>query len=291
MENRKFDIITDTSCDMSEDYLKTNGVDCVKLGFTMNNVNYGGEDGEKISEKEFYEKLRGGEMPTTYQATSEGVKSHLETHLAKGRDVLALSFSSGLSGTYGSYIVAARELQSKYPERKIIVIDTLCASMGQGLLVYYAVKKADEGATIEQTSDYLEDLKLHICHHFTVDSLFHLMRGGRVSGVSAVVGSLLKIKPVMYVNDEGKLILRHKVMGRKKAISALAEGMQEQAVLQKGDPIFISHGDCEEEALALKKILQEKYPENEIWLNYIGAVIGSHSGAGTIALFHVGKHR
>lgn len=291
MKNRLFDIITDTACDLTETYLTAHEVDFLKLGFTMNNVNYGGEDGEKIGEKEFYDKLRGGAMPTTYQVTSESAKTRMEAHLKAGRDVLALAFSSGLSGTHGSYVVAARELKEKYPNRKIVVIDSLCASMGQGLLVYYACQKADMGASIEETQAYIEDLKLHICHHFTVDSLFHLMRGGRVSGVTAVVGSLLKIKPVMYVNDEGKLIVRHKVMGRKKSISALVEGMEKSATLQKGDPIFISHGDCEEEALALKATLQEKYPDNEILVGYIGAVIGSHSGAGTLALFHLGNQR
>lgn len=291
MQKRQFDIITDTACDMPEAYLKANEIDFLKLGFTMNNVNYGGEDGEKISEKEFYDKLRGGAMPTTYQVTGESAKTRIEAHLQKGRDVLALAFSSGLSGTYGSYVVAARELQEKYPERNIIVIDSLCASMGQGLLLHYAIRKADSGASMEETRAYLEQLKLRICHHFTVDSLFHLMRGGRVSGVTALVGSLLKIKPVMYVSDEGKLVVRGKVMGRKKAISALAEAMAERAELQKDDPIFISHGDCESEALVLKEILQKKYPDNEIMLHYIGAVIGAHAGAGTIALFHLGKHR
>ena len=291
MQKRQFDIITDTACDMPEAYLKANEIDFLKLGFTMNNVNYGGEDGEKISEKEFYDKLRGGAMPTTYQVTGESAKTRIEAHLQKGRDVLALAFSSGLSGTYGSYVVAARELQEKYPERNIIVIDSLCASMGQGLLLHYAIRKADSGASMEETRAYLEQLKPRICHHFTVDNLFHLMRGGRVSGVTALVGSLLKIKPVMYVSDEGKLVVRGKVMGRKKAISALAEAMAERAELQKDDPIFISHGDCESEALVLKEILQKKYPDNEIMLHYIGAVIGAHAGAGTIALFHLGKHR
>lgn len=291
MQKRQFDIITDTACDMPEAYLKANEIDFLKLGFTMNNVNYGGEDGEKISEKEFYDKLRGGAMPTTYQVTGESAKTRIEAHLQKGRDVLALAFSSGLSGTYGSYVVAARELQEKYPERNIIVIDSLCASMGQGLLLHYAIRKADSGASMEETRAYLEQLKPRICHHFTADNLFHLMRGGRVSGVTALVGSLLKIKPVMYVSDAGKLVVRGKVMGRKKAISALAEAMAERAELQKDDPIFISHGDCESEALVLKEILQKKYPDNEIMLHYIGAVIGAHAGAGTIALFHLGKHR
>ena len=151
MEKRLFDIVSDSACDMPKEYLQSKNVDCLQLGFTMNNVNYGGEDGEKIEEKEFYAKLRDGAIPTTYQVTSESAKNRIEEHLIAGKDVLALSFSSGLSGTYGSYLVAVRELQEKYPERKIVLIDTLCASMGQGLFVEYACRKADTGATIEET--------------------------------------------------------------------------------------------------------------------------------------------
>ncbi len=291
MEKRLFDIVTDSACDMTEEYLRAHGVDYLKLGFTMNNVNYGGEDGEKIAEKDFYDKLRRGAMPTTYQVTSESAKTRMEAHLAKGKDVLALAFSSGLSGTYGSYVIAARELKEKYPERQIVVIDTLCASMGQGLLVDYACKKADTGATIEETAAYVEDLKLHIAHHFTVDSLFHLMRGGRVSSVTALVGSLLKIKPVMYVNDEGKLVVKSKAMGRKKALSVLLENMVASADIDENDPIFISHGDCLDEVMTLKDMIKAKFPKNEVVINYIGSVIGAHAGAGTIALFHKGKQR
>ena len=152
---RKFDIITDSGCDMPADYLQEKGVVCVKLGFTMNNVNYEGDCGEKISEKEFYQKLRDGAMPTTYQVTGETAKGYMETSLQNGRDVLVLAFSSGLSGTAGSFVVAARDLKETYPERKIFVVDTLCASMGQGLLLDYVVKKAESGASIEETAQPL----------------------------------------------------------------------------------------------------------------------------------------
>lgn len=291
MENRAFAIVTDSCCDMEESYYKANGIDYVKLGFTMNNVNYGGEDGEKIGLKEFYDKMRNGAMPTTYQVTGESAKEHIETHLQKGKDVLVLTFSSGLSGTNGSFVVASRALSEAYPDRKIFVVDSLCACMGQGLLLDYLVKKANEGATIEETRDYIEGIKLKMCHHFTVDNLFHLKRGGRVSGVTAIVGSLLKIKPVMHVNDEGKLIVVGKSMGRKKAIATLVENMMKTQEVGENDPVYIAHGDCIEDAEYLKKLVLEKLPHAQVTIGYIGAVIGAHAGDGTLALFNIGKNR
>ena len=288
---RKFAIVTDTGCDLSEEYRKKNEVHLVSLGFTMNNVNYGGEDGEKITEKEFYDRLRSGAMPTTYQATSEGVKRVLEPLLVLGQDVLCIAFSSGLSGTHGSYVVAARELKEKYPERKIAVVDSLCASMGQGLLVDYLVRKADEGASLEEAAAYAEDLKMKILHSFTVDNLFHLKRGGRVSGVTALVGTVLKIKPVMHVDNKGKLIVLNKAMGRKKAILTMMENLFALSDLEKDDPIFISHGDSLEEAEQIKAKVLERYPAARVEIGYIGPVIGTHSGVGTLAIFCKGKKR
>ena len=226
MKKRNFVMITDTGCDMPAEYLEKHKIAVVKLGFTMNNVNYEGQSGEKISPKDFYEKLRNGAMPTTYQVTGEQAKESMEPFLKEGKDVFALTFSSGLSGTSGSFVVAARELQKAYPERKIVVVDSLCASMGQGLLLDYLIKKADAGASIEEAQAYVEDLKLHICHHFTVDNLFHLKRGGRVSTATAIVGSILKIKPIMHVDDMGKLVAIGKVVGRKKALATLVETLR-----------------------------------------------------------------
>ena len=288
---RNFDIITDTGCDMPESYFKEYDVACVKLGFTMNNVNYEGEGGENITEKEFYQKLRDGAMPTTYQVTGEMAKTHIEKSLKNGRDVLVIAFSSGLSGTAGSFVVAARELEKTYKDRKIRVVDSLCASMGQGLLLDYVVKKADEGATIEETAAYAEGLKLHICHHFTVDNLFHLKRGGRVSAATAIVGSILKIKPVMHVSDEGKLVAIGKAMGRKKSLHTLVENLFASADMDENDPIFISHGDCIEDVEYVKGLILQRLPNVKITVNYVGAVIGTHSGCGTLALFNKGKKR
>ena len=291
MEQRKFDIITDSGCDMPESYLKEHNVECVRLGFTMNNVNYEGEGGEHITEKEFYQKLRDGAMPTTYQVTGEMARNRIEKSLKKGRDVLVLAFSSGLSGTAGSFIVAARDLSKEYPDRKIRVVDSLCASMGEGLLLDYVVKKADTGASLDETADYAEELKLHVCHFFTVDNLFHLKRGGRVSGATAIVGSILKIKPVMHVNNEGKLIAIGKAMGRKKSLATIVEKLFEVAELDENDPIFISHGDCEEDVEYVKQLILAKRPNTPIMVHYVGTVIGTHSGAGTLAIFSKAKNR
>ena len=291
MQNRKFDIITDSGCDMPASYLQEYGVTCVKLGFTMNNVNYEGEGGEKITEKEFYQKLRDGAMPTTYQVTGEMARKRIEKSLKKGRDVLVLAFSSGLSGTAGSFIVAARELAKKYPKRKIAVVDSLCASMGEGLFLDYVVKKADEGASLEDTQKYAEDLKGSIAHFFTVNDLFHLKRGGRVSTTTAVIGSILKIKPVMHVDDGGHLTVIGKSVGRKKSLHTIVEKLFEVAEIGEGDPIFISHGDCMEDVEYVVGLIRAKYPDTEIKINYVGSVIGAHAGPGVVAIFGKAKKR
>lgn len=291
MQERKFDIITDSGCDMPKSYFQEHDVEVVNLGFTMNNVNYEGEDGEKISEQDFYQKLREGSMPTTYQVSSEMAKAHICKSLDKGRDVLVVAFSSGLSGTAGSFAVAARELAKKYPKRKIFVVDSLCASMGEGLLLDYVVKKADEGAGIEETRDYAEGLKLKICHHFSVDNLFHLKRGGRVSATTAVIGSILKIKPIMHVDNEGKLVAIGKAMGRKKSLNVLVDNLFASMDMDENDPIFISHGDCMDDVEYVKSLILARMPKVKITVNYVGTVIGSHSGVGTIAIFNKGKQR
>lgn len=292
MAQRLFKIITDSSSDMPEEYYKEHDVEVLKLGFFLDGVTYSGEDGSDMDVKEFYAKLRGGAMPTTYQVSSETAKSHIEAYLKKGEDVLVVAFSSGLSGTASSFIVAARELKEKYPERKIFVTDTLAASMGEGLLLDYVIKKADSGAGIEETFKYAEDLKLHICHFFTVDNLFHLKRGGRVSAATAVVGTLLNIKPVLHVDDEGHLININKAVGRKKSIRALVDYMEEVQCMSDDDPVFISHGDCIDDAEFLAGLVRERFGQDRrIMIYYVGNVIGSHSGAGTLALFFKGTKR
>lgn len=290
MQKRQFEIITDSGCDMPTDYLQKHGIVCVKLGFTMNNINYEGENGEKITETEFYQKLRDGAMPTTYQVTGEMAKNAIEKTLKKGKDALVIAFSSGLSGTADSFKVAGRELAKEYPEGKIYIVDSLCASMGQGLLLDYAIQEADKGKTIEETAEFLEQLKGKICHHFTVDNLYHLKRGGRISTATAIVGSILKIKPIMKVDDAGKLVSVSKTVGRKKALRTLVDNLIE-SMDETADRIFISHGDCMDEVEQVKAMLSGRFPHIPITVHYVGTVIGSHSGAGTLALFVKGKKR
>ncbi len=289
--DRRFDILTDCGCDLPQEYLDENEVVAVPFGLTIDNVNYCGESGEPLDPKTFYDKLREGKMPTTSQATAEQVKPYIEKSLENGRDVLVIAFSSALSGTAGSFFVAARELSKKYPKRKIKVVDSLCASLGQGLLVDYVIKKAETGCSIEEAQNYAEDLKLHICHHFTVDNLFHLKRGGRVSSTTAVIGTMLKIKPIMHMNDKGELAVIGKTVGRKKSLATLVKNMFETSEIEDGDTIFLVHGDCIEDAEYCKTLLMEKYPNSRYLINYIGPVIGSHSGCGTVAIFNVGTHR
>lgn len=288
---RKFDVIVDSACDMPKEFLEENGVICVRMGFTMDNEEYEGECGKSISTKDFYQKLREGAMPTTYQVTSESAKKYMEESLTKGRDVLVIAFSSALSGTAGSFAVAQKELSAQYPDRKIFVVDSLCACMGEGMLLYYVLKKAETGASIEDTAAYAEDLKLHICHHFTVDDLFHLKRGGRVSATTAIVGTILKIKPIMHVSDEGKLVAIGKAMGRKKSLKQLVDNFMESRDMDEDDPVFISHGDCAEDAEYLKNMIEERMPGVKIFIGDIGSVIGSHSGIGTIAIYNKGIAR
>ena len=290
MKTRKFEIITDSGCDMPKEYLQAHGIACVKLGFTMNNINYEGESGEKISVTDFYQKLRDGATPTTYQVTGEMAKTTMERALKKGKDLLVIAFSSGLSGTADSFKVAGRELAKEYPNRKIYIVDSLCASMGQGLLLDYAIEQADQGKTIEETAEFLENLKGKICHHFTVDNLYHLKRGGRISTATAIVGSILKIKPIMKVDELGKLVSVSKTVGRKKALRALVDNFIE-SMDESADRIFISHGDCMNDAEQVKELLAKKFPRIPITVHFIGPVIGSHAGAGTLALFVKGKKR
>ena len=288
---KSFQIITDSGCDMPGEYFAQKGVECIRLGFVMDGVEYQGENGAEIALSDFYDKLRGGALPTTYQATSETVKDVMRKYLEAGTDVLAIAFSSGLSGTANSYVVAQRELLEEYPQRKIFVVDSLCASLGQGLLLHYVVEKAESGASIEDTYLYAQELKLSISHQLTVYDLFHLKRGGRVSATTAVVGSMMNIKPMLHVSDEGKLVPIGKVMGRKKSLHRLVENMQATMDISHSDPIFISHADCLEDAECLKNLLLKNFPNNRIFIHYIGPVIGSHAGCGTVALFFKAKHR
>ena len=282
-------IITDTGCDLPKKMYEELNLSVVPLS-----VNFRGQTVKEYSEawlKEMFDGLRKGENTTTSAVNPQGWADVIEPVLQTGQDVLVMAFSSGLSATYQSAVIAAEELKEKYPERKIVVVDTLGASLGQGLLVYYAAQKRDEGLSLEELAAWCEENKYKLCHWFTVDDLMHLKRGGRVSAATAVVGTMLKIKPVLHVDDAGHLISRAKVRGRKASIEALADKMGELGTPGANDTVFICHGDCMDDAKYLEKLVKEKYGVKNVFIYYVGAVIGSHSGPGTLALFFMGEHR
>ena len=284
-------ITTDNNSDLPEKYLKDHGVGCMYLSYSMDGKSY--THGNFLPEHEFYEAMRNGSMPTTAQVNPENAKALLEPYLKEGKDILHIAFSSGLSGTYNSSRIAAEELMEEYPDRKIIVVDSLSASLGQGLLVWLAQQKKELGQTLEDVADWVEKNKLKMVHLFTVDDLNHLYRGGRVSRTTAIVGSMLNIKPVLHVDNEGKLTAIGKVRGRKKALQELVKLMDEKigSFGADCDTIFISHGDCEQDAQYVAAKVKEKYNIKNIIINQVGATIGAHSGPGTMALFFVGDVR
>lgn len=285
-------ITTDTTTDLPESFYQEHRLPVMSLSYMLEGETY--TRGEKeLPAEEFYAKMRNGSMPTTSQVNPEYAKALLEPILKEGNDILHIAFSGGLSGSCNSARIAAEELMEEYPERKILVVDSLCASLGEGLLVYYALKRQEEGMSLEENHRWCEEHKLHIIHSFTVDDLFHLYRGGRVSKTTAVFGTMLNIKPVLHVDDEGHLIPLSKVRGRKKSLLALVDSMEELqgSYAGKNEVIFISHGDCIEDAEYVKELVEKKYGISSFLINHVGPVIGSHSGPGTLALFFMGDHR
>ena len=239
----------------------------------------------------FYQRLRAGEVATTAAVNMNQYVEAIEPLLQAGRDVLVLAFSSGLSATFQSSKLAVEELSEKYPERKLYTVDTLCASLGQGLLVWYAAQERKKGRTIEEVRDWAEANKLSLCHQFTVDDLHFLKRGGRISATTAVVGSMLQIKPVLHVDDEGHLINIGKARGRQSSLKALVDKMEKTVTEAGKQTVFISHGDCLEDAEAVAQMVRERFGTQDIRINYVGPVIGAHSGPGTLALFYLGTQR
>ena len=284
-----YKIITDSGSDLTERMLEELNVAKVSLSVLFRGESRPDSVDEGI--RSFYDALRAGEISTTSAVNPDGWASAIEPVLQAGQDALVMAFSSGLSTTYQSAVIAAGELAEKYPERKVLVVDTLCASLGEGLLVWYACKKRDEGLDLEELRDWLEENKLHLCHWFTVDDLMFLKRGGRVSAATALVGTMLQIKPVLHVDDEGHLINVGKARGRKASIDALAAKVAELGEGFENETMFISHGDCIGDAQYLASVLKEKYGVKHVHINHVGAVVGSHSGPGTLALFFMGKHR
>ena len=287
-----FIIITDSSCDMSAQMAEDLGVEVLPLSVTIGEDTYKNYlDGREIAFPEFYKRLRGGQSAKTSAVNTESFVEIFKSYLDQGKDLLYLGFSSGLSATCQCGEVAARMVADQYPERKICVVDTLAASMGQGLLVYLAVMKQREGMAIEGVRDYIESIKLKLVHWFTVDDLHFLKRGGRISAATEIVGSLLSIKPVMRVDNEGHLIKVEAVRGRKAAIRRMKEKMEATCIDPKNAVVFMSHGDCIDDAKTLEQMIREQFGTSEIHINFVGPVIGAHSGPGTLALFYIGTER
>lgn len=280
-------IFADSACDMSGEILAKWGIRVASLRFRFE-----GEDREysnnELPAAEFYDKMRKGGVAKTSAVNVNDFKALFEPALQNGEDVLYLGFSSGISTTYNSGRLAAEELRTTYPERTIMTVDTLAASSGFGLLLYLAAKKRDEGASIEEVAQYITEMRSKLCHWFTVDDLVYLKRGGRVSPTSAFIGGVLGIKPVMHVDDEGKLIPMSKVRGRRAALQAMADQYGKLADKSVQAPIYISHGDCMGDVETLKKLLKDQYGADVEVVSDVGPVIGAHSGPGTLALFFVG---
>lgn len=282
-------ITVNSTVDLPKEWLEERNIPVMALRYTIDGETY--EDMSGLSHKEFFQKLREGKMAVTTQMNPEEAKEKFEPILKAGNDILHLGFSSGLSGTYNSMRIAAEELAEEYPERKIIVIDTLCACLGEGLLLYYALKRKEEGMTIDELEQWVEENKLHVCHNVTVDDLNHLQRGGRVSKTAAILGTMVQIKPIIHMDNQGCLQVIGKERGRKKSIHKLVDMALKQYEGYENDLVMITHGDCLEDAEYLAGLVREKMGIQDILINNIGTVIGSHTGPGVLALFCMGNER
>ena len=286
---REFIIATDSTVDLQKTFLEKNHVLTISLSYIMDGVTYKDLDG--LSHEEFFEKLRKGSLPTTSQINPEEARKVLEPVVKEEKDILYIGFSSGLSGSYNSVRMAADDLMEDYPEAKIITIDSLCASMGEGLLLYKTLQLKEQGKSLDVIAEWIEENKLHICHNVTVDDLNHLHRGGRISKTTAVLGTMVKIKPIIHMDNEGKLVVIGKERGRKKSLLALLDKMEKQMQGYENDVVMITHGDCIEDAKYLAEQIRKRFGIENIIINGIGSVIGSHTGAGVVAVFFMGNER
>ena len=285
-------IVTDSSSDLPQELADQMGLEVLPLSVEMGGKRYHNYlDGREIAPEDFYARLRAGEPAVTAAVNVGEFSDGIEPLLQAGKDVLVLAFSSGLSATYNSAAIAAEDLKQRYPDRKIYVVDTLCASMGQGLLVWLAAQEKAKGKSMEEVRDFAEQTKSHLCHWFTVDDLNHLKRGGRISGATALVGTMLSIKPVLHVDDAGHLINMGKARGRQASLKALVDKMEETAINPQEQTVFISHGDCLQDAQTVADMVKPSMGVKYVVISYVCPVIGAHSGPGTLALSFLGSHR
>lgn len=290
---RDFVIITETTTDLPASYMEENGLVIAPLYYQIGETVYGEE--KHLEPKEFFDAMRNGATPTTSASNPDTVRKKYIEIIESGKDILHLAFSSGLSCSYNNAAFVANEVSEEYPDAKIRVIDTLCASLGQGLIVNSAVQMKKQGKSIDEIAAWIEAKKLNLCHQFTVDDLIYLYRGGRLNKSSAILGTIINIKPVLHVDNEGHLVALSKVRGRKKSLNALVDNMV--AALEgyeydlDNEWVYISHGDCLEDAEYVKAQIEERIGVKNFLINYLSPTIGSHSGPGTVALFHYGKSR
>jgi len=291
-DENMFKLTTDSTADLPEDYLELNKIRCINLSYIVDGRTYG--QGLNISSKAFFKMMRDGKMPTTSQINPQEAKTFFEGLIGRQHnEILHLCFSSGLSGSYNNTKMAAEEVMAEHPECRIIVIDTLCASMGEGLLVYKAAQMRDQGKSIDEVAEWIETNKKNVVHILTVDDLNHLHRGGRVSKASAILGTLAGIKPVIHVDNQGQLFNFDKIRGRKKALTFLVDYMEQKTsgYSPKNDIVMISHGDALEDATFVRNMIRERFGIENIMINDLGPVIGTHTGPGMIALFFMGMNR
>lgn len=286
---RDYIITVNSTVDTGKEWLEERNVPVIPLKYTIDGQEY--TDMYGLSDKEFFQKLREGKMSVTSQINPEEAKEMLEPYVKEGKDVLHLAFSSALSGTCNSMKIAAEELQEEYPETKVIVVDTLCACMGEAMLLYYALKQKEAGKTIEEVAQWAEENKRHVCHNVTVDDLFHLHRGGRVSKTAAVLGTMVKVKPIIHMDDNGALQVIGKERGRKKSLHKIVDMAVERSEGWDNEIIMITHGDCLEDAEYVAKLVREKMGVENVFIHNIGTVIGSHTGPGVVATFCMGNKR
>ena len=289
---RDYVIMTDSCCDMTDEMARELDLVVQPLSLHMGQDVYRNWlDGREIGFEDFYARIRAGETATTSAVSVGEFEDAMRPILAQGKDILCINFSSALSTTYQSAVIAAEELQSEFPDAQIRVVDSLCASLGQGLLVYLCAREKEAGKTLEEVHAFAEETKGRVCHWFTVDDLNHLKRGGRISAATALFGTMLSIKPVMHVDDTGHLTAVSKARGRKASLLALVDEMEKTAIDPRHQTVFISHGDCEADARFVAEEITRRFGVTDIHINYVGPVIGNHSGPGTMALFFLGEHR
>lgn len=281
-----------STADLSSDYAKKRDLAVLPYQFFIDGEEYYDDDGKSIPTHTFYEKVRAGSIPTTSMVNTERYTAFFTPFLEQSKDILHIEFSSGLSGSYHNALLTVEQLKKDFPGRKIEIVDSLSAARGYGCLMYHILNMRDAGATLEETRDYAENLKLKITHWFAVDSLEHLRRGGRVSRASAFLGTMLNIKPVLAFNNEGKIIPIEKIRGRKKSLVDMVEKIEQDIDNPDGQMIFVGHADAYEDAVFVSDLIKERFPTiagTDIY--YIGPVIGAHAGPSTIAIHYIGTHR